>query len=105
MLSAIEILPGLRASQRPVRVVTRDVPYYSDDSRWWGPDAYFKGGQLSTSDVPATGADDPEMFETERWGHFSYAIPVAPGRYAATFYFIERRFDAANRDQFGGFSR
>ena len=96
MLSAIEILPGLKDGQRPVRIVTRDVPYYSNDSRWWGPDTYFKGGQLSSSDDPAIDADDPEMYETERWGHFSYAIPVAPGRYTATFHFIEHRFDAAN---------
>ena len=101
MLSAIEILPGLPARQRPVRIVARDVPYYSDDSRWWGPDNYFKGGQITASDQPATDEDDPELFETERWGHFSYAIPVSAGRYVATFYFIERRFDAANRDRYG----
>ena len=100
MLSALEILPGLKESQRPVRIITRDVPYYSNDSRWWGPDTYFKGGQLSSNDNPATDADDPEMYETERWGHFSYAIPVTPGRYAATFHFIEHRFDAANRDRY-----
>ena len=100
MLSALEILPGLKESQRPVRIITRDVPYYSNDSRWWGPDTYFKGGQLSSSDNPATEADDPEMYETERWGHFSYAIPVSPGRYVATFHFIEHRFDAANRDRY-----
>jgi hypothetical protein len=101
MLSAIEILPGLRGSLRPVRIVARDVPYYSDDSRWWGPDNYFKGGQLSASEDPATDADDPEMYETERWGHFSYAIPVAPGRYAVTLHFVEHRFDVRNRDRYG----
>jgi Malectin domain len=100
MLSAIEILPGLKDTQRPLRIVTRDVPYYSNDSRWWGPDTYFKGGQLSSSDDPAIDADDPEMYETERWGHFSYAIPVAPGRYTANFHFIEHRFDASNRDRY-----
>jgi Malectin domain len=100
-LSAIEILPGLEQSQRPVRIIARDSPYYSNDSRWWGPDAYFKGGQLSSSENPAVDADDPEMYETERWGHFSYAIPVAPGRYTATFHFIEHRFDAANHDRYG----
>jgi Malectin domain len=95
MLSAVEILPGLRGHLRPVRVVARDVPYYSNDSRWWSPDTYFKGGQLSNSQQPATGTDDPEFYETERWGHFSYAIPVAPGRYTVTLYFIEH--DAAGR--------
>jgi len=89
MVSAIEILPGVRGQIRPVRVVARDVPYYSNDSRWWSPDMYFKGGQLSTSQEPALGTDDPEFYETERWGHFSYAIPVAPGRYTVTLHFIE----------------
>ena len=104
MLSALEILPGLKQNQRPVRIITRDVPYYDNDSRWWGPDTYFKGGQLSSSDDPAIDADDPEMYETERWGHFSYAIPVTPGRYVATFHFVEHRFDAANRDRYAGSS-
>jgi len=90
MLSAIEILPGLHGHIRPVRIVARDVPYYSNDSQWWSPDAYFKGGQLSSSQEPAIGTDDAEFYETERWGHFSYAIPVAPGRYTVTLHFIER---------------
>jgi len=89
MLSAIEILPGVRGQIRPVRIVARDVPYYSNDSRWWSPDAYFKGGQISSSQESAQGTDDPEFYETERWGHFSYAIPVPPGRYTVTLHFIE----------------
>lgn len=89
MISAIEILPGMPKQERPVRIVARDVPYYSNDSRWWSPDTYFEGGQLSTSQTSAIDTDDPEFYETERWGHFSYAIPVAPGRYTVTLYFIE----------------
>jgi malectin (di-glucose binding ER protein) len=99
MLSAIEILPGIRGHVRPVRIVARDVPYYSNDSHWWSPDTYFKGGQLSTSQEAANGADDPEFYETERWGHFSYAIPVAPGRYTVTLHFIEHRASAENPDR------
>jgi len=89
MISAIELLPGAPAHLRPVRIIARDVPYYSNDSRWWSPDVYFKGGRLSTSQQPAEGTDDPEFYESERWGHFSYAIPVAAGRYDVTLYFIE----------------
>ena len=94
MVSAIELLPGTRGRVRPVRIVTRDVPYYSNDSRWWSADMYFKGGQLSASEETAAGTDDPELYTTERWGHFSYAIPVAPDKYSVTLYFIERRFRA-----------
>lgn len=99
MLSAIEILPGVLGRVRPVRIVARDVPYYSNDSHWWSPDTYFKGGQLTTSQEPANDADDPEFYETERWGHFSYAIPVAPGRYTVTLHFIEHRASAEVPDR------
>ncbi len=98
MVSAIEILPGVSGHLRPVRIVARDAPYYSNDSRWWGPDTYFKGGQLGSSQQPANGTDDPEFYETERWGHFSYAIPVAPGRYTLTLHFIERHNGLGNSD-------
>ena len=98
MVSAIEILPGVSGHLRPVRIVARDAPYYSNDSRWWSSDTYFKGGQLSASQQPANDTDDPEFYETERWGHFSYAIPVAPGRYTVTLHFIERRNGLGSSD-------
>lgn len=90
ILSAIEILPGIRGRIRPVRVLARQTPYYSNDSHWWSPDNFFEGGQLAAYTAPASGTDDPELFETERWGNFSYAIPVAPGKYSLTLYFAAR---------------
>jgi hypothetical protein len=90
MLSAIEIVPGYRDRMRPVRIVAREVPYYSNDSQWWSSDTYFKGGQLAGSEEPASETDDPELYETERWGHFSYAIPVTKGRYRVSMHFVER---------------
>jgi hypothetical protein len=98
MLSGIEILPGSNHGIRPVRIVTRDIPYYSNDSHWWSPDIYFRGGQIGVSEETAVGADDPELYETERWGHFSYAIPVTPGKYTVILHFIERHFRAANHN-------
>jgi len=93
MVSAIEILPGIRGSMRPVRILARQTPYYSNDSHWWSPDAYFDGGQLATYPRPVKGTDDPEMFDTERWGNFTYAIPVSPGKYVVTLYFAARHGD------------
>lgn len=95
-LSAIEILPGVRGRVRPVRIVTRTSPYYSIDSRWWGPDNYYKGGQLAESQEAADGTEDPELYQTERWGNFSYAIPVPPGKYDVLLHFVERRFGPTN---------
>jgi hypothetical protein len=92
-LSAIEILPGFQGHIRPVRILARQTPYYSNDSRWWSPDSYFQGGQLAVYATPVTGTDDPELFETERWGNFTYAIPVTPGKYTVSLYFSARHGD------------
>jgi hypothetical protein len=102
MLSAIEIVPGVNGRIRPVRLVTRDSAYYSNDSHWWSPDNYFLGGQVSTRIDSVVNADDPELYESERWGHFSYAIPVTPGRYTAILHFVERRFGGGSRDDQSG---
>jgi hypothetical protein len=90
-LSAIEILPGVRGHMRPVRILARQTPYYSNDSHWWSPDNYFEGGEIASYPSPVNGTDDPELYETERWGNFSYAIPVAPGKYALTLLFAVHR--------------
>lgn len=92
-VSAIEIVPGLHGRIRPVRVLARPTPYYSNDSQWWSPDAYFEGGQLASYAAPVTGTDDPELYEWERWGNFTYAVPVAPGRYNVILHFAARRGD------------
>ncbi len=102
MVCGIEVLPGVRGRIRPVRIVTRDTAYYSNDSRWWSPDSYFKGGQVATRVDSVTGTDDPELYESERWGRFSYAIPAPPGRYKLTLHFVERRFGPGNRDKYVG---
>jgi hypothetical protein len=90
ILQAIEVLPGAHGHMLPVRVLPRQTPYYSDDSRWWSPDDYFEGGRLAAYGVPASGTDDPDLYATERWGNFSYAIPVSPGRYVLVLYFAGR---------------
>ena len=89
-LSAIEILPGVRGHIRPVRILARQTPYYSNDSRWWSPDNYFEGGEIAAYPTPVSGTDDPELYETERWGNFSYSIPVSPGKYTVTLHFAVR---------------
>ncbi|MGD0546603.1 MAG: malectin domain-containing carbohydrate-binding protein [Terracidiphilus sp.] len=93
ILSAIEILPGFRGHIRPVRLLARPTPYYSNDSHWWSPDNYYEGGRLASYSAPVSGTDDPELYETERWGNFSYAIPVAPGKYTLLLHFAVRHGD------------
>jgi len=94
-LSAIEITPGAHGQLKPVRLLARQSPYYSNDSQWWSPDNYFQGGQIAAYTAPVSGTDDPEMYQTERWGNFSYAIPVPPGKYSLRLHFAARHTDGA----------
>jgi hypothetical protein len=105
-LSSIEILPGFHGGHiRPVRILARQSPYYSNDSHWWSPDNYFQGGQLATYTTPVRGSDDPELYETERWGNFSYAIPVTPGKYILVLHFAARHGDWDQTSAAGGENR
>jgi hypothetical protein len=93
-LSAIEITPGVRGQLKPIRVLARQSPYYSNDSQWWSPDNYFEGGQIAAYPTPVSGTDDPELYQTERWGNFSYAIPVTPGKYSVWLHFAARHAES-----------
>ena len=42
--------------------------------------------------VRVSGATDPELYQGERFGNFSYVIPVAAGRYRLTLHFAETWF-------------
>ena len=99
-LSAIEITPGVRGQLKPVRFLARQSPYYSNDSQWWSPDNYFEGGQIAAYPAAVSGTDDPELYQTERWGNFSYAIPLPPGKYSVWLHFAARHGDQTSAPSF-----
>lgn len=105
-LSGLEILPGVSGKMRPVRIVTRQVPYYDQQRRLWSADRYFSGGRTVARTTPVAGARDPDLYRTERYGNFTYTIPVvAEGRYAATLQFAETWFGPSQAGHGGAGSR
>jgi Malectin domain len=105
LLNAIEILPGVTGRIHPVRITPHDATVFTKEGQEWGPDRYFKGGQTVERVGTVTGTANPELYRVERYGNFSYAIPVAPGRYTVTLRFAERYFGAANSVGGGAGSR
>jgi hypothetical protein len=92
-LNAIEILPGIPHAQLPVRIAAQEVPLTDHQGRFWQPDTYFLEGRMASVTHPLLQSPDPDLFASERYGHFSYAIPVdTRGRYQLVLHFAEHYF-------------
>ena len=85
-VNAIWLRPGTPGRLRPLRMVCRQQTYRDSNDVLWDPDHYFHGGTQITR---PHGAPSGDQFQGERFGHFSYEIPVAKGKYAARLYFWE----------------
>jgi hypothetical protein len=89
LINAIEIVPGARHRLHPIEIITQDSTLTDRNGLTWYPDNYFLGGRAIARFGTITGPEDPEIYARERYGNFSYAIPVANGRYAVTLRFAE----------------
>jgi len=92
-LNAIEILPGVPHAQLPVRIITQTTPIVDSEGRFWHPDTYFMHGRLALQAHPLQDSADPDLFSEERFGHFTYAIPVdTRDKYTIILHFVEFYF-------------
>lgn len=105
MLSALEVLPSPHGRIRPIRIAARDNPYTDHEGRTWSADNYFLGGQLTHHKAVCTGTLDPGLYSNQRFGNFSYSLPVAPGKYQVTLHFEETYFGPDNPGGGGAGSR
>jgi hypothetical protein len=92
-LNALEILPGIPHQQLPIRLVMQPTSFTDHTRQVWHPDNYFLNGRLSTQRQQIGGTLDGDLFAAERYGHFTYAIPVdTRGRYTLILHFAEFYF-------------
>jgi hypothetical protein len=92
-LSALELMPGTPGQLRPIRLLMQDKSVVDRRGNRWRADDYYLSGFRSPSPQPVSGGDDPQLFTGERYGHFSYAIPVdTRGRYTVILHFAEFYF-------------
>jgi Malectin domain len=96
IVNAIEIEPAEPHKLNPIRIVTQPNSVTDSRGQVWEADNYYAGGQASNHYKAVSGTPDGDLFANERYGHFSYAIPVASGVYAATMYFAETYWGKEN---------
>ena len=101
MLSGIELLPVGRGKVRPVRIRSGwPVSWQDPSGQQWQADAHFLGGNalVRATNPSQESSNLPEMalYASERWGHFSYAVPVTDGRYRVKLKFCEGHYGSHN---------
>lgn len=101
-LSALEIVLGSPGKQLPVRITTRPTAWTDRNGQIWHPDTYFSGGRRLSHNLAGTFDIDNDLYSTERYGHFSYAIPVdSRDSYTVILHFAELYFGNENQRQSG----
>lgn len=100
ILSGIEVLPVSPEKVRPIRIRAGWPTSWQDSAgQQWRADSYFLGGNaLVRTTNPARDSNSPDtpLYASERWGHFSYAVPVADGRYRVSLKFCEGHYGRRN---------
>ena len=101
-LNAIEILTGEPGRQLPVRIVMQPNSFTDHSGQFWHPDDDYMGGYVGAQRKTIAGTTDPELFAGERYGHFTYALPVdTRDRYTLVLHFAEFYF-GPNASEDGG---
>jgi len=88
-VSAIELVPGTPGKLKPIRLSAHAQGFVDADGTRWQPDNYFVNGRTGVYTNPKAGQKVPELYTHERYGNFSYAIPVPPGTYTVRLHFAE----------------
>lgn len=105
-VNAIEVLPAPDGRSLPLRLLARPAALALPSGEEWGGDQYSLGGNTVQRHEPVLGAEPPPLYQSERFGNFSYALPVAPGaRYTLTLRFAEAWFGAGRPGGGGAGSR
>lgn len=95
-VDAIELIPSEPGRINPIRITAQEDCFTDHASRFWSADRYFMGGRLAVRKIPVSNTLDPGLFNGERYGNFTYAIPVAEGKYKLTLEFAETYFGPHN---------
>jgi hypothetical protein len=77
------------ATPAPVRINAGGGAYTTSGGTSFLADQFFSGGNTFSSTKAISGTSDQSLFQNERWGQFSYAIPVVNGMYDVKLYFVE----------------
>jgi hypothetical protein len=94
-------LPG--AADVLVAVNAGGSLFTAADGTRYQADTLFSGGKTYRTTAAIAGTTDDVLYQSERYGNFSYNVPVANGDYVITLKFAELYFSSAGKRAFDVF--
>jgi hypothetical protein len=94
-VNALELTPGAPGKMKPIRLSAHSSGFIDSDGTHWSADSYYINGRTMIYPNPEAGPKVPALYTDERFGNFSYAIPVPPGSYTVKLHFLESFFSPA----------
>jgi hypothetical protein len=73
----------------PIRVNSGGIAYTDVQGRTWSADNGFTGGSLGSSTDSIANTSDPTLYQSERFGNFTYQFSVPNGAYDVLLKFAE----------------
>ncbi len=95
-----EIGPVGAAAGPTLRINSAGGAYTDTAGRLWAADSNFSGGATSVRTNPIAGTTDDPLYQSHRWGNFSYNFPVTNGSYSVTLKFAETYWDTPGQRVF-----
>jgi hypothetical protein len=83
------ILPVTLLAQTAVYRINAGGPALTNSIGSFAVDQFFSGGSAATYSANIAGTNEPQLYRSERYGNFSYALPVSNGQYTVVLHFAE----------------
>jgi hypothetical protein len=96
-VSAIKIAPGTAAGLVVFAGNAGGAQYASPAGVSYQADAKYTGGSVGTTSATIAKTTEGVLYQSERYGNFSYNIPLANGNYGVTLKFSENYWTAAGQ--------
>jgi hypothetical protein len=74
--------------------------YMDSSGNVFQSDTDYSGGYTYSTSSPISGTSDPTLYQSLRYGNFSYNIPLSNGNYSVTLKFVEPYWNSAGRRVF-----
>jgi hypothetical protein len=99
LVSAVQIVAGTSTSTSTnptgtaaFRVNAGGGSYTDSSGNLWSADSNFSGGIISTTNANIANTSDPSLYQSCRWGNFTYQFTVPNGSYTVMLKFAEIDF-------------